>query len=162
MQICIRKAVASQSEILTEISFAAKRYWNYPEEYFEVWKDELTITGAYIEENIVYVAEQDGKIVGYFSIAEVKEAFWAGEISVQKGFWLEHIFILPDFIGMGIGSELINFAKGLCKENGIEKLFIFSDPNSRGFYDKLRARYIIESPSSIKGRTVSFYELVII
>lgn len=159
MQVCIRRARTNDSEILTEISFASKRYWNYPEEYYEIWRDELTITQSYVDENIVYVALRDDKILGYFSIVEVKETFWVNEIEVLKGFWLEHIFIEPDYIGKGIGTKLIELAKVICKERGIEKVFIFSDPNSRGFYDEIGARYIQESPSSIKGRTVSLYEL---
>ena len=35
----IRIALPGEFEILTEIAFAAKRSWNYPESYFEIWKD---------------------------------------------------------------------------------------------------------------------------
>jgi hypothetical protein len=40
----IRQASQADCEILTEISVSSKNYWNYPKEYFEIWKDELTIT----------------------------------------------------------------------------------------------------------------------
>ena len=146
---------------MTDISFASKRYWNYPEEYFAVWKDELTITPSYIQNNIVYIAELDGQAVGYFSLVEVKEDFWAGKVFVNKGIWLEHIFILPTVIGKGIGSQLIAALRKKCKELLVEKVYIFSDPNAKGFYDKIGACYIGESPSSIEGRTVSLYTLTI-
>ncbi len=42
------KLRAEEAEILTEISFQSKGYWDYPPEYFDIWKDELTITGDYI------------------------------------------------------------------------------------------------------------------
>lgn len=155
----IREAKESDSNSLTEISYAAKRYWNYPEEYFDIWKSELTITPKYINENVVYLAEDEAKVLGYFSIVENKEDFWSGQVFVKKGFWLEHVFIWPDYIGKRVGAELISFAKELCRKKNIHSLLIFSDPNAKGFYDKVGAKYIEESPSSIQGRTVSFYEL---
>jgi maltose O-acetyltransferase len=158
-EVKVRQANLEESNTLTEISFAAKRYWNYPEQYFEVWKSELTITEKYILKNTVYVAEIDEKVVGYFSIVNVPEEFWSGEVFVNSGHWLEHIFIHPDYIGKSIGSTLIDFAKQLCIKNGIEKLYIFSDPNANGFYEKIGAEYIKESPSSIPGRKVSLFML---
>lgn len=159
MQIIMRDALVSDSEILTQISFASKRHWNYPDQYFDSWKDELTITPAYIKNNRVYVAEANGRIVGYFSLVEIKTDFWAGKVFVSKGFWLEHIFVLPEYIGKSIGRKLIDVLKLKCSEININKVKIFSDPNAKGFYDKLGACYLGESPSSIEGRTVSLYEL---
>ncbi|CUH97381.1 hypothetical protein P22_3509 [Propionispora sp. 2/2-37] len=159
MTSIVREADLSESHILTDISFAAKRYWNYPKAYFEIWKDELTITPEYIQNNKVCVAEVDGRVVGYFSLVEVKRDFWAGRVFVNAGFWLEHIFIQPEYIGRGIGTQLINYLEAMCRELGVDKVRIFSDPNANGFYDKMSARYLGESPSSIEGRTVSLYEL---
>ncbi|MCL6591969.1 MAG: hypothetical protein K6U80_18720 [Firmicutes bacterium] len=66
MEVNIRKAFMEESATLTDISFASKRFWNYPEEYFEVWKDELTITPEYIQKNDVNVAEFNGEVLGYY------------------------------------------------------------------------------------------------
>ncbi|MCL6591970.1 MAG: GNAT family N-acetyltransferase [Firmicutes bacterium] len=77
----------------------------------------------------------------------------------MEGYWLEHIFIRPEFIGKGIGSQLILHAQKKCKDLGIERIYIFSDPNATGFYHKIGAHYIKESPSSIEGRTVSLFEI---
>ncbi|WP_407308127.1 GNAT family N-acetyltransferase [Desulfosporosinus sp. SB140] len=71
------------------------------------------------------------RITGYFSIVEVKEDFWAGKVWVRKGNWLEHLFILPKFIGKRIGSELISYTIDMCREKSIGRLFIFSDPNAK-------------------------------
>lgn len=62
MKITIRQAKDIESDILTAISFAAKRYWDYPEKYFTIWKEELTITSNYINDNIVFIAEVDEKV----------------------------------------------------------------------------------------------------
>lgn len=159
MEVIIRKAFPEESETITEISFASKRFWNYPEEYFEIWKDELTITPEYIHKNIVTVAEFEGEVLGYYSIVKNEKDFWAGKAFVMEGYWLEHIFIRPEFIGKGIGSQLISHAQRTCKDFGVEKVYIFSDPNSKGFYHKIGANYLKESPSSVEGRTVSLFEI---
>ena len=158
----IRRAERYENHILTDISFKSKHYWYYPEEYYEIWKDELTISERYIEDNRVFVAETNNRVVGYFSIIEVKEDFWAGKVFVKHGFWLEHIFIKPNFIKKGIGSQLIKFATKYCEENNIELLNIFSDPNAKGFYQKIGAKYISEYESSIENRTVSLYQYTIL
>lgn len=142
---------------ITEISFLAKHYWNYPSEYYDIWKDELTISEDYINNNKVFVAEEQGEVIGYFSIVKVEDDFFAGKVFVKKGFWLEHIFIKPKCIKNGIGTKLMNFAKNYCIENKIECLNIFSDPNAYGFYERIGAKYIGESLSSIEGRTVSVF-----
>ncbi|WP_088186728.1 GNAT family N-acetyltransferase [Desulfosporosinus sp. FKA] len=161
MEMEIRQAKASESNELTAISFISKRFWNYPEEYFDIWKKELTITPEYIQDNMVYVAKVEGKITGYFSIVEVEEDFFTGKVVISKGYWLEHLFILPEFIRKRIGSELISYAKVVCRKKNINRLLIFSDPNAIGFYDKIGATYIEESLSSIEGRKVLLYELIV-
>jgi len=162
VNIVIRPATINDSEALTKISFASKRHWNYPDEYFEIWKDELTITTLYILNNILYVAEIDAQAIGYFSLVEVKKDFWSAKVLVNKGFWIDHIFVLPQYIGKGIGSKLISVLKEKCKEMKIDKVNIFADPNAKGFYDKMKAIYLGEVQSSIEGRTISLYKLNII
>ena len=157
MEIIIRRAEPSEHEELTRISFAAKRYWNYPEQYFDIWKDELTITEKYIEDNLVFVAEKKGEAAAYYSVVEVKQEFFAGETKVEKGFWLEHMFVLPKFIGSGIGRLMYEHAKKVCREKRINEFRIFADPNAKGFYQKMGAVYIEERPSSIEGRTVGLF-----
>ena len=159
MNIEILYAKENESDILTSIAFAAKRYWNYPEEYFDVWKEELTITPAYINRNQVYVAKIDEKAIGFVSLVEVKDDFRVGELLITKGYWLDHIFMHPDFIGKSVGSDLISFVMEWCGKENISYLHILSDPNAKGFYDKVGAEYIKEVPSNISGRTVSLYKL---
>lgn len=159
--IRIELADHSDSDILTEIAFSAKRHWNYPEEYYQIWKDELTITEKYLDKNIVYKAILGGSIVGFYSIAENKADFYSGEILVQKGFWLEHIFIQPDYHGFGIGKRMINHAKNISQNSGIHNLLIFVDPFAKGFYDRIGAVFLYDSNSSIPDRLIPVYSLII-
>ena len=155
----IRKANNYEFEILSDISFKSKKFWNYPEDYFNIWKNELTITKEYINKNIVYVYEENDKIIAYYSLINNKKDQYFNDVFVEKGWWLEHIFVLPDFINKGIGTKLIKHIHEISVINKIDKLKIFSDPNSNGFYDKIGAIKIRKSNSSIKDREILVYEL---
>jgi maltose O-acetyltransferase len=155
----IIKALESDSEQLTLIAFAAKRHWNYPESYYEIWKNELTVTSSYIRQNIVFKALYNGSMVGFYSIVENKNDFYSGEIFVKKGFWLEHIFILPAFHHQGFGRMLMDHVKATSRNMGVAQLLIFVDPFAKGFYDKVGADFLYDSKSSILGRLIPVYEL---
>ena len=64
MNIEIRRAQPNDAELLTAIAHAAKRHWNYPQDWIDQWKPDLTITPQFISENEVFVALMDQKIVG--------------------------------------------------------------------------------------------------
>jgi maltose O-acetyltransferase len=161
MNVNIRIALPGEAGMLTEIAFAAKRTWKYPDSYFEIWKDELTITKDYINSNIVFVAESDNQLVGFYSIVVVQNDFKAGNVMVKKGFWLEHLFIEPSFQRKGIGRLLMEHALNYCEENWIDNLKIFVDPHATGFYDKMGARFLENSLSSIEGREIPVYFFII-
>jgi Acetyltransferases len=160
-KIEISKAQEADSDALTEISFAAKRHWNYPEYYYERWKNELTITREYILNNIVYKAQSADLILGFYAIVDNKSDFWSGETFVKKGFWLEHIFIKPEYHKLGIGRLLIEHAGTVSKNMGVSDLLIFVDPYAKGFYDKMGADYLYDSKSSIPGRLIPVYNFKI-
>jgi len=160
-KIQIVKAKDSDSPILTDIAFSTKRHWNYPERFYEIWKDELTISRQYIEQNMVYTAMLDDLMIGFYSLVENKADFYSGDVFVQKGFWLEHIFVRPDYHGLGVGRQLINHLRWISGNKQIHHLFIFVDPNARGFYDKVGAKFLYNAKSSIPDRWIPVYELKI-
>lgn len=158
-KIIIKEALPSDSAILTDISFASKRHWDYPDEYFDIWKKELTITESYILNNTVYISYFENIICGYYSMVIVRKDTKYGKVIVKKGTWLEHLFIRPDFIKKGIGRQLVWHAISIARELNTDKLLLFSDPFANGFYEKMGAVYLYESPSSIEGRSVSVYQI---
>jgi maltose O-acetyltransferase len=161
MQPIIKKAQPSEHSVLTEIAFAAKRHWNYPEDCYERWKAELTITSEYISRNIVYSAKQENRRIGFYSIVENPADFYSGEIFIPKGFWLDHMFIHPEFHHLGIGRKMIHHLQQNAPVHEIEKLLIFVEPFARGFYEKMRAEFLYMSKSSIPARWIPVYELKI-
>lgn len=154
----IRKAGESDAGELTRISFASKRYWKYPEHYFETWRDELTISGEYIRENTVFVIEEGGGIAGFYSLLNLENDLRVNEIKMEKGVWLDHLFISPEYIGKGLGSHLMEHVRTWCISKERRVLKIMADPNSVGFYKKLGVDYIRDIPSSIPGRTLPYME----
>ena len=69
----IRRARRDEASFLTEISFSSKQYWKYPQANFDIWKEDLTVTPEYIEQNDVYVCQRHGPVIGYYSIIELGE-----------------------------------------------------------------------------------------
>ena len=155
----IRPARTDEFGILTRISFASKGYWNYPQEYFDLWQRELTIDTDYIQENDVFVFESRGKVVAYYSMIHLAKDMEISEIRLAKGFWLEHMFIEPAHIGQGIGTKMFEHVRRRCKVLGIRLLRILSDPNSRGFYEKMGCEFLMEFPSNIPNRTTPYFLL---
>ncbi|MCP4343837.1 MAG: GNAT family N-acetyltransferase [Desulfobulbaceae bacterium] len=149
----IRPAQLEEAEILTDISFTAKRYWNYPEEYYNIWAGELTISPAYIGSNDVWVYEIDREIHAYYSLVVLDKEIKVAGIVIEPGHWLEHMFVRPSHIGHGIGSELFTHLRARCMKKKIEALNILVDPNAREFYQKMGCGYVQDFPSTIVGRT---------
>ena len=157
----IRPAKIEESGTLTAISFASKKYWAYPDHFFETWKNELTISPDYIRQNWVFVCEGKTGIAGYYSMVYLENNMDFSGIVLSKGHWLEHMFILPAFIGKGIGTKLFEHLKIICRQNRINTISILSDPNAKGFYEKMGCRYVTEIPSTIANRTTPLLVLTL-
>ena len=66
---------------------------------------------------------------------------------------LEHIWVLPERIGQGIGRCLFAHAAGRAALCGARCLTIGADPNAEPFYRYLGAVRIGATPSEIDGRS---------
>lgn len=155
----IRQAKRSEAEVLTQLSFASKRYWGYPEAYFKVWASELTISADYIDQNDVVVYEYDGCITAYYSIVQLPGDIEVSGVIIKKGFWLEHMFVKPESIGRGIGTRLFHHLHQRCPVEGIVELGVLADPNAKGFYEKMGCAYQKEHPSTIENRSTPYLVL---
>ncbi|GAB6194301.1 GNAT family N-acetyltransferase [Desulfocastanea catecholica] len=157
----IRRALPEDSSTLTDISFKSKKYWEYPDKYFQIWKEELTITNSYITDNFVYVFEKNSSIIAYYSIINLAEQIKIQNIYLEKGYWLEHMFVLPEYIGQNIGRQMFYHLLKTCKRQIIQEISVLSDPNSKQFYLKMGFEYIRDIPSTIKNRTTPQLRLII-
>lgn len=137
----IRRATPDQAETLTQIAFAAKRHWGYPERWIQIWSPLLTISSEFIETHDTYVAYVGGEPVGFYAISVEEEK--AG---------VEHLWVLPDFIGKGIGAALFRHMISRCKDLGVQVLEIESDPNAQGFYEHMGAKVVGEYVGEVEGQ----------
>lgn len=139
----IRRALPQDAPRLTQIAFAAKRHWQYPEQWIQQWVDDLTITEEYINKWPVFVAELSGSICGFCALTQG-----------NNDWELDHMWIDPDFIGQGLGGALHAQVIGEARSLKIDRLTTLSDPQAQGFYQKMGWRLIADIPSSIPGRTL--------
>ena len=154
----IRPATIDDSKTLTDISFTSKGFWGYPESYFDIWNEELTITEEYISKNHVIVIEVQETIIGYYSIVLLSDDLDLPQFRMEKGIWLEHLFIRPEYIGHGYGAKLMVHLLKAAAKKGWSTIKILADPNSKLFYEKLEVTYIKDIPSNIEGRSVCYFE----
>ena len=149
----IRKAVAADSQVLTEIAHNAKRYWGYPESWIEHWKEDLTITPELISSCEVYVAgsEPESAEEDVAATDPQIDGFYAIGIRGEKA-ELEHMWVKPECIGSGIGKELLMHAMETAAFLNAAALEISSDPNAEGFYKRMGATRIGEINSEIEGQ----------
>jgi len=138
MRIRLRRARPDEAERLSDIACQSKAHWGYPAEQVERWRGAfLSVTADYIAARSVWAAV-DG--------ADFPVAFAALERSVS-GDALEHLWVLPDFMGMGIGRRLFQ------KVASESPSFIFtSDPHADDFYRRMGARVIGKVASDHQGR----------
>ena len=126
MNLQIRRANPEQADELTRIALAAKAYWGYPKHWMEIWAPQLTFSPKYFEENEGWVACVDEMPVGFYTLQEKD-----GTASI------ENLWVLPEFIGKGVGKTLFLHAVELSRQRGYETLQLEADPNAAGFYEKM-------------------------
>ena len=146
----IRRALTTEAEALTHIAQDAKRYWGYPEHWLKVWQDDLTILPNFVENNPVYVAEDEGNVLGFYALV-------MGADKAQ----LDHLWVAPAHIGSGVGKELFIHAMQNAAGQDISEVEISSDPNAEGFYKKMGAHRIGETVSEIDGQSRTLPRLTI-
>jgi GNAT superfamily N-acetyltransferase len=119
-RVDILPATPEDADALACIAFAAKRYWGYPESWIQHWRDSLTITPEFIRNNAVYTAVSGGEPCAFYALTSA-----GGE--------LEHLWVLPAWIGSGVGSLLFEHAMREAARRGASAVAIESDPNAEGF-----------------------------
>lgn len=121
----IRLAKPAEAEELTDIAWRSKGYWDYPSDVMNKFRGLLTIKQDFVEANPTYLIEHDdtGEKLGFYAL-EKKNGGW----------WLRHMWVLPEEIGTGLGGKLFLHACEIAETMGAEELNILSDPNSEEFY----------------------------
>jgi len=137
----VRRVVPEDSAVLTQIALAAKRHWGYPERWIEIWTPQLTFSPDYFQSNEGWLAEIDGRPVAFYTLLEANETAS-----------IENLWVLPDFIGQGVGRTLFHHALDLLRQRGYTTVRLEADPNAMGFYEKMGMRQVGEHLSTVEGQ----------
>ena len=127
----IRPARPGEAPALTDLSRRSKAHWGYDAAFMELYRDQLTIEPAHIGEARVFVADREGTATGLYVLRS-----WKGAAETIE---LDALFVAPEAIGSGIGRALWDHLVETARDWGGARLYIVSDPNAVGFYERMGA-----------------------
>jgi GNAT superfamily N-acetyltransferase len=150
--VSIIRGIPHHASALTEITVAAKGHWGYPEKWMQLWLPTLTVTPEYISGHETWVAVMNDKPVAYYSFRHDGD-----------GLWLDNLWVMPEYMGKGIGNALFNHALERSRSFNEPSLKIEADPHAAPFYEKMGARKVGELHSEVDGqpRTLPVMEMVL-
>lgn len=138
----LRQAKPDELDQVNDMVMRSKAHWGYDADFLESCREELTLTGAQLVSENTRVAVQQQGIIG---IAIV-------DFDLPNSV-LDKLFVDPLAIGTGAGRALYDWALERARNHGASRMEIHSDPEARGFYERMGARLIGKTPSgSIAGR----------
>lgn len=136
LDIEIYKAQSKDSERLKQVAIESKSYWGYSENLILQWAQTPIITPESIEKDIVYVAYVNSCIIGWYRL-----------LIRLPVVILEDLWVLPEYIGKGVGKNLFKHAIRQANLSGAERLELDADPNAEPFYTRMGCQVIGESIS---------------
>ena len=142
MNINIRRVVPDEADFFSHIAFSAKAHWGYPPRWMEIWRPQLTFSPRYFEKSESWAAEFNGKPIAFYTLQEK-----------NGNAWIENMWVLPEYIGKGIGKKLFLDAVSRSRQKGHLILQLESDPNAVSFYKKMGMYKIGESDYPIEGQS---------
>ena len=136
----IFRAMPTDAAALSAIAWAAKAHWGYPPGWLERWRAQLTISPEFIAANETFAARSDQRIVGFSAL-----------VAADTGMRLEHLWVLPEEMGQGVGRSLFTHAAARATARGASRLTIEADPNAEAFYRHLGAVRVGAVATEIDG-----------
>ncbi|MFA0887961.1 MAG: GNAT family N-acetyltransferase [Synergistales bacterium] len=146
-RIAIRPARPDEGPALTEIAYASKRTWGYPEATLDEWNGPLAVLEEHLLNEAYFVAEEEraGRIVavGFFSLMPVERTDTLD---------LDHFWVLPEAQGRGVGRLMFERAVLEARKAGALRLTITAEPRAEGFYLKMGAVRTGGKPTVVGGQ----------
>ena len=140
----IRRARPEEAERISALAVRSKAYWSYNDAQMRVFAEELTLTSEQIEREPAWVAEEDGKLLGFCTLNRLND------LEVELG----HLFIAPDTLRRGYGTLLLYQAREHAIEAGYRRMIVESDPNAADFYRRHGGSWLRDVPTRIPGREI--------
>ncbi|MFT6828180.1 MAG: ribosomal-protein-alanine N-acetyltransferase [Roseivirga sp.] len=135
----IEKAQLEDLATLNRIIWEAKQHWGYPDEWMEMWRDELTLQPSDLALQQIYVIKST-EIMGLCAIKEEADHY---EIA--------HLWIDPKHMKEGLGRQLLKTSLALTALNN-KPILVEADPNAEAFYQSQGFTTYGKKASQIEGR----------
>ena len=97
-------SVPEEADALTQIALSAKAHWGYPERWMEIWTPQLTFSPEYFDENESWVQKLIMKSQLHFYTLQDEDG----------NAWIENLWVLPEYMGQGVGKRLFLHATDLA------------------------------------------------
>lgn len=138
----IRRARRDEAAALSALAGRSKAHWGYDAAFLERVRDAMALHPEDVDRHEVWVLESaSGAPIGYHRVIP-------GDPAELEDLWVE-----PSAIGAGAGRRLFEHAVGIARAGGAAALEIDADPHAVGFYERMGAVRIGETPSTrIPGR----------
>lgn len=141
-EVTLRRGKPDEAGMLSDLALAAKGFWGYDQAFLESCRDELTFSPDDVARRHLVVAERAGSVVGFYTVD--------GQPPVGE---LGNMWVSPSEVGTGLGRIMWQDAMAAAVAAGFEYLEIGAEPHAEGFYRKMGAELIGQTPSeSIPGR----------
>jgi GNAT superfamily N-acetyltransferase len=138
----ISRATPDEATVLTEIAFAAKRSWGYPESWIRSWENILTISPQFIAKNSAWRATEDKHTLGFYVLTVEGDSLH-----------LDHLWIRPPQMRRGIGRALFEHAMAQARVLGFNRVEIEADPNAEAFYRHMGAERVGTNVGEVDGES---------
>ncbi|NVK52430.1 MAG: GNAT family N-acetyltransferase [Flavobacteriaceae bacterium] len=138
----IVEAQSFDAERLTEIALKSKAFWGYSNELIDGWRDDLTVTPEMFQTCTIFKFHITNSTVGFYILNPPE-----GNSVV-----LEMLFVLPEFIGKGIGKQLIQHAFKEAIKLNVVSMTLLADPHAVDFYKSQGFYKIDKKESTIPNR----------
>ncbi len=125
-QYKVLRAKPEDAPELREIALASKGYWNYPAHLMAQWAQTPIITAESIVKDVVYKLGDESTILGWYRLLV--------DVSPMV---LDDLWVLPQFIGKGLGRTLFEHAVGQARAYNAQSFELDADPNAKLFYEKV-------------------------
>lgn len=135
----IRVTCEDEANVLSEIRVRSKGHWGYSPAVLESWRPAMIVTRDYIRQSTVRSIFLDGRPVGFYALKKEENL-------------LDHLWLLPEAIGLGLGRFAFTHAVWLARSLGLRALVIVSDVDAASFYLKMGAQKIGEVHSPHQNR----------
>lgn len=150
--IRLETPTAADAEVLSQISKAAKAYWGYPKAWLRLWDADLTFSVDYLQAHPVFVVQSVPK-GNYLGVCVLEENL--------PYLWVEHLWISPNYIGMGYGTALLEFALQAEIKREHRAVKVVADPNAAPFYRARGFEVVGYHPSQPQDRKLPVMEQVL-